>query len=86
MLGFVNGLAIVIFLAQLGQFKVPDGAGRPRVDDGQCALHYAWFSGANHGYYSLFTKINNRSTFSLVAIVTVTGLVIGLDLEARYCT
>ena len=27
MLGFVNGLAIVIFLAQLGQFKVPDAAG-----------------------------------------------------------
>ena len=28
MLGFVNGLAIVIFLAQLGHFKVaePDGA------------------------------------------------------------
>ncbi len=26
MLGFVNGLAIVIFLAQLGQFKTPDGA------------------------------------------------------------
>ena len=24
MIGFVNGLAIVIFLAQLGQFKVPD--------------------------------------------------------------
>ena len=23
MFGFVNGLAIVIFLAQLGQFKVP---------------------------------------------------------------
>ncbi|MGB0497348.1 MAG: SulP family inorganic anion transporter [Rubricella sp.] len=27
MLGFVNGLAIVIFLAQLTQFRVPDGAG-----------------------------------------------------------
>jgi SulP family sulfate permease len=29
MLGFVNGLAIVIFLSQLGQFKVPgdDAAG-----------------------------------------------------------
>ncbi|WP_425090794.1 SulP family inorganic anion transporter [Tropicimonas sp. S265A] len=27
MLGFVNGLAIVIFLAQLTQFKVPDAAG-----------------------------------------------------------
>ena len=30
MLGFVNGLAIVIFLAQLSQFKVP-GADMPRV-------------------------------------------------------
>ncbi|MCK5576662.1 MAG: SulP family inorganic anion transporter, partial [Sphingomonadales bacterium] len=27
MLGFVNGLAIVIFLAQLGQFKTTDAAG-----------------------------------------------------------
>ncbi|MDX2349080.1 MAG: SulP family inorganic anion transporter, partial [Porticoccus sp.] len=27
MLGFVNGLAIVILLAQLGQFKVPDTTG-----------------------------------------------------------
>jgi len=24
MLGFVNGLAIVIFMAQIGQFKIPD--------------------------------------------------------------
>ncbi|MEM8800725.1 MAG: SulP family inorganic anion transporter, partial [Pseudomonadota bacterium] len=29
MLGFVNGLAIVIFLAQLGQFKIPAAAGEP---------------------------------------------------------
>ena len=34
MLGFVNGLAIVIFLAQLEQFKVSDGAGG-----------HAWMSG-----------------------------------------
>jgi len=27
MIGFVNGLAIVIFLAQLGQFKVKDASG-----------------------------------------------------------
>ena len=27
MLGFVNGLAIVIFLAQFKQFQVPDGVG-----------------------------------------------------------
>ena len=35
MLGFVNGLAIVIFLAQMEQFKVPDGNG-----------HHVWMSGA----------------------------------------
>ncbi len=32
--GFVNGLAIVIFLAQMEQFKVPDSAG-----------HHVWMSG-----------------------------------------
>lgn len=34
MLGFVNGLAIVIFLAQMEQFKIPDGNG-----------HHVWMSG-----------------------------------------
>ncbi|MGU3238112.1 hypothetical protein [Photobacterium damselae] len=28
MIGFVNGLAIVIFLAQLGQFKITNAAGQ----------------------------------------------------------
>ena len=32
MLGFVNGLAIVIFLAQLTQFRTPDGAWLPPAD------------------------------------------------------
>ena len=32
MLGFVNGLAIVIFLAQLTQFRTPDGAWLPTGD------------------------------------------------------
>jgi SulP family sulfate permease len=35
MLGFVNGLAIVIFLAQMEQFKVKDAAG-----------HHVWMSGS----------------------------------------
>ena len=29
MIGFVNGLAVVIFLAQLGHFKMPDATGNP---------------------------------------------------------
>ena len=49
MLGFVNGLAIVIFLAQLSQFKVPGTAeaagprhGRRRMAVGHAAGHRCW--------------------------------------------
>lgn len=41
MLGFVNGLAIVIFLAQLGQFKVPG----TMVDTGHGMSGGEWLSG-----------------------------------------
>ncbi|MEO0484821.1 MAG: SulP family inorganic anion transporter [Pseudomonadota bacterium] len=41
MLGFVNGLAIVIFLAQLGQFKVPGSM----VSDGHGMTGGEWMSG-----------------------------------------
>jgi len=53
MLGFVNGLAIVIFLAQIGQFKVPDPTDASvKVCYGQCLV---WFS--HHGNYPFFTSI-----------------------------
>jgi sulfate permease, SulP family len=42
MLGFVNGLAIVIFLAQLGQFKVPGTS----VEGGHGFAGGQWMSGA----------------------------------------
>ncbi|UYV38523.1 SulP family inorganic anion transporter [Rhodobacteraceae bacterium D3-12] len=41
MLGFVNGLAIVIFLAQMGQFKVPG----TMVNDGHGMSGGVWLSG-----------------------------------------
>ena len=41
MLGFVNGLAIVIFLAQMGQFKVPGSM----VDTGHGMSGGEWLSG-----------------------------------------
>jgi len=42
MLGFVNGLAIVIFLAQMGQFKVPGSM----VNDGHGISGGEWLSGS----------------------------------------
>jgi len=95
MLGFVNGLAIVIFLAQLGQFGV---AGEPGWLEGTfmqgSILDVAWLEGnalymlcglvlltmAIIHYLPRFTK---ALPSSLVAIAVVSLLVFGLDLETR---
>ncbi len=95
MLGFVNGLAIVIFLAQLGQFGV---AGAPGWLEGTfmqgSILDVAWLEGEQ--MYMLlglviFTmaiihflpKLTTAVPSSLVAIISVTLLVLGLDLNTR---
>ncbi len=78
MLGFVNGLAIVIFLAQLGQFKI-DGT---------------WMEGQTMGLMvglTLLTmviiwgfpKLTKAVPSPLVAILVVSGLVIGFNLDTR---
>ncbi len=95
MLGFVNGLAIVIFLAQLSQFGE---AGQPGWLDGTfmegSIIDVAWLHGEQlymllglvlltmliiH-YLPRFTK---ALPSSLVAIAVVTLLVLGLDLNTR---
>lgn len=83
MLGFVNGLAIVIFLAQLGQFKVPDAEG---------AL--VWMQGSELGIMlglvaltmaiiHFLPKFTTAIPSSLAAIVFVTFLATFFNLEAR---
>jgi SulP family sulfate permease len=95
MLGFVNGLAIVIFLAQLNQFGVD---GQPGWLDGTfmegTILDVAWLEGAQ--LYMLLglvavtmliihvlPRYTNALPSSLVAIVVVSALVFGLDLDTR---
>ncbi|MCE0494613.1 SulP family inorganic anion transporter [Vibrio salinus] len=83
MIGFVNGLAIVIFLAQLGQFKMPDVNGS-----------LTWLAGKD--LYLMFglvlltmaiihflPKFTKAVPSSLAAIVTVTVLVQALNLDTR---
>jgi len=83
MLGFVNGLAIVIFLAQLSQFqiKLPGGG-------------YEWMSG-NTLYIMLalvalamaiihfLPKLTVAVPAPLVAILAVTGIALGFGLDVR---
>ena len=83
MFGFVNGLAIVIFMAQLEQFKSRDVTG---------VLH--WMSGRElfimMGLVLLtmvviwkFPKLTKSVPASLVAILLISAIVIGLKIDTR---
>ncbi|CAM2785981.1 SulP family inorganic anion transporter [Vibrio rarus] len=83
MIGFVNGLAIVIFLAQLGQFKAPDIAGvMTWLPNDQMAVMLGLVALTMAIIYFL-PKLTTAIPSSLVAIVTVTLLVQLLGLDTR---
>ncbi|WJG08802.1 SulP family inorganic anion transporter [Aliiglaciecola sp. LCG003] len=83
MLGFVNGLAIVIFLAQLGQFKVSNILGEQVWMQGSMLYWMLGLVALTMAIIYFLPKLTTAIPASLVAIVTVTLLVHGLDLEAR---
>ena len=83
MFGFVNGLAIIIFMSQLVQFKIADASG---------VLH--WMEGVSLytmlGLVSLtiliiwgLPKLTKAIPSSLVAILVISGIVIGLNIDTR---
>ncbi|MCD0473954.1 SulP family inorganic anion transporter [Flavobacterium sp. EDS] len=82
MYGFVNGLAVVIFMSQLKQFKT--------VVNGEAV----WFSGSpmfimlglvalTVAIVILFPKVTKAIPASLVAIIVVFGLVLGLGIQTK---
>lgn len=79
MFGFLNGLAIVIFMAQLAQFKTPEGewlSGPPLfLMLGFVLLTMAIIWG--------LPKLTRVIPASLVAILVVAGIIIGLGIETR---
>ena len=83
MIGFVNGLAIVIFLAQLGQFKSLNVDGvLTWLPTGQMTLMLGLVA-LTMAIIHFLPKFTTAVPSSLVAIVTVTALVVGLDLDTR---
>ena len=83
MIGFVNGLAIVIFLAQLGHFKAPDLTGALTWLPRDQMMLMLGLVALTMGIIHFLPKFTTAVPSSLVAIVTVTALVVGLDLETR---
>ena len=83
MLGFVNGLAIVIFLAQLGQFKVVDASGMWAWMQGSTLYIMAALIILTMLIMHFLPKFTTAVPAGLVAIVAVTLIVVGFNLDAR---
>ncbi|HIA71372.1 MAG TPA: SulP family inorganic anion transporter [Phycisphaerales bacterium] len=81
MLGFVNGLAIVIFLAQLGQFKTADADGVLQWMQGTQLYTMFALIAVTMAVIFYLPKITKVIPSSLAAIVgiTVISLFLGLD-------
>jgi SulP family sulfate permease len=83
MLGFVNGLAIVIFLAQMKQFQFSDENGVLQWLQGEQMMLMLGLIALTMAIIHFLPKLTRAIPSSLAAILTVTLLVIGLDLDAR---
>lgn len=83
MLGFVNGLAIVIFLAQLGQFKTMGADGEMVWLPQDVIVMMLMIIGVTMGVIYFLPKITNKFPAPLAGILVATLLVIFGGLETR---
>lgn len=82
MMGFVNGLAIVIFLSQLGMFKKPAGDQKVWLQGNELYL-MAGLVGLTMliMYFLPKIKLTSKLPEALIGILLVSGLVIGFNLD-----
>ncbi|WP_211827696.1 SulP family inorganic anion transporter [Kistimonas asteriae] len=83
MLGFVNGLAIVIFLAQLEQFKIVGADGVKAWLSGEPLYLMLGLVALTMAIIVLLPRLTKAVPSSLAAIVGVSLLVIGFNLDTR---
>ncbi len=83
MLGFVNGLAIVIFLAQFEHFKAARADGVHTWLQGPQLLVMVGLVALTVAIIYLFPKLTKAVPATLVGIVSVSALVIALGLDTR---
>jgi len=83
MLGFVNGLAIIIFLAQLSQFKYENSAGIMTWLESKDMMLMLGLVALTMFIIHFLPKLTKAIPSTLVGIITVTGLVHLLGLDTR---
>jgi len=83
MLGFVNGLAIVIFLAQFGHFRVVGEDGSSRWLQGDALIIMGALILLTMAIIYLLPRLTKAVPSSLAGIVVVSLLVIFFDIDTR---
>lgn len=81
MLGFVNGLAIVIFLAQIPHFQIP-GSGGEWLANGDLAI-FSGLTALTIAIIYFLPKLTSVIPSSLAAILTVSLIVIGFNVDTN---
>ncbi|MDH3980969.1 MAG: SulP family inorganic anion transporter [Gammaproteobacteria bacterium] len=81
MLGFVNGLAIVIFLAQLQHFQVTSAEGMQEWLSGGALMIFAGLIMLTMLIIHFLPKLTGSFPAALAAIIAVSLLALGLDLD-----
>ncbi len=83
MLGFVNGLAIVIFLAQLQHFQVPTADGGREWMAGPALWIMLGLIALTMAIMHVLPKLTGAFPAALAAIIVVSLLVLGLDIDTK---
>ena len=83
MLGFVNGLAIVIGLAQIDQFKITNSAGQSDWLSGDTLILTCGFVIATMVLIWVTPRLTRLVPAPLLAIGVVTAVVLGFDLDVQ---
>lgn len=83
MYGFLNGLAIIIFMAQVEQFKFRGNDGLMHWLEGSSLYIMAGLTALTIAIVYVFPKITKVVPASLVAILIVSGIVVGLGINTK---
>lgn len=83
MYGFLNGLAVIIFMAQIEQFKITDSKGVISWLQGTSLYIMGGLTALTIAIVFFFPKITKVIPASLVAILIVFGIVLGFNINTK---
>ena len=83
MYGFLNGLAVIIFMAQIEQFKITDSSGAVSWLHGTSLYIMGGLTALTIAVVYFFPKITKAIPASLAAIIVVFAVVLGFGIQTK---